>query len=272
MSTETQSYIFHGRTLTNSPIILDATNEQNWIRVSLSAVNCNACALASSYYDYDPFNFQFDDDFDIVIRATKALSTQINNPIHYGGSEAGWFTAKGKALIEKPCFTYFNLYDFGITGEEGMTGFLSVCGLPTDTSMRVLLLATAFLLINDAVIALEDQKESFAAHLLYQAGECITFVRLIDFDAIVEPEKLKQALKNALSERGSKAAQVKLDNDPKQKAKPKAHSLWKDWQSGKTLHKSKKAFCDYVVKTIPEIEAVKTIERWDIEWKKEQSK
>lgn len=76
-----------------------------------------------------------------------------------------------------------------------MTGFLSVCGLPTDTSMRVLLLATAFLLINDAVIALEDQKESFAAHLLYQAGECITFVRLIDFDAIVEPEKLKQALK-----------------------------------------------------------------------------
>jgi len=271
MSREIQSYLIEGRTLTNHPLILDATNDQNWIRGSLSQVSYDALMLASNH---NPYNFDDDANNDLgdVIRATNVLATQINNPINYGDNKAGMFTANGKALIEKPCFTYFDLYSFGLSGEEGMTGFLSICGLPTDTSQRVLLLATAFLLINDAVIALENQKESFAAYLLFQAGECITDVRLIDFDSIVEPEKLKRALQNTLSERGRKGAQAKLDNDPKQKAKLEAHRLWKDWQSGKKLHKSKKEFCDYVVKTIPEIKAVKTIERWDIEWKKERIK
>jgi len=271
MSRETQSYLIEGRTLTNRPLILDATNDQNWIRGSLSQVSNDAFMLASNH---DPYNFDDDANNDLgdVIRATKALSTQLNNPVHYDTNKAGKFTAKGKALIEKPCFTYFDLFSFGITGEEGMTGFLSVCGLPADTSERVLLLATALLLINDAVIALENKKESFAAHLLFQAGECITDVRLIDFDAIVEPEKLKQAVENALSERGRKGAQAMLDKNLKQKAKLEARSLWEDWQSGKTLHKSKKAFCDYVVKTISIIEAVKTVERWDLDWKKERSK
>ncbi|MEO5811041.1 MAG: hypothetical protein ABIU96_02005 [Rhodanobacter sp.] len=56
------------------------------------------------------------------------------------------------------------------------------------------------------------------------------------------------------------------DRDGKQKAKAETFMLWKDWHSGKTLHKSGAAFARFARTQHPEIESPTTVERWVRKW------
>lgn len=66
--------------------------------------------------------------------------------------------------------------------------------------------------------------------------------------------------------RGHLNAMARLAKDPKQAAKAEAFDRWKDWQGGKTLHKSGAAFHRYVCGQFPVITSTKTVERWCREW------
>jgi len=65
---------------------------------------------------------------------------------------------------------------------------------------------------------------------------------------------------------GGRGAAVKLAKDPKQAARAHAFTLWKDWQAGKTLHKSGAAFHRYVLEKCPSIVDTKTVARWCKAW------
>jgi hypothetical protein len=64
-------------------------------------------------------------------------------------------------------------------------------------------------------------------------------------------------------------AVARLANDPKQAAMSEAKKLWRDWQTGKTTHKSGAAFARAVCNAFPIIENPKTVERWVTQWRKE---
>lgn len=88
------------------------------------------------------------------------------------------------------------------------------------------------------------------------------------FDQRCRLMNARTARKAALEERrlGGKA---KAANDPKQKAKSEAFALWKDWQTGETLHKSGAAFARYVVDKLDVLDSTKTVERWVTQWHRE---
>jgi hypothetical protein len=78
-----------------------------------------------------------------------------------------------------------------------------------------------------------------------------------------------------LADPGTRAylnAGAKLARDPKQAAKANAFSLWQDWQTGNTLHKSGAAFARFVCSKYPVLENPTTVERWSRKWAAEKDK
>lgn len=81
-------------------------------------------------------------------------------------------------------------------------------------------------------------------------------------------EKARDMARQMRAEQARTGAIAKLANDPVQAAKPAAHKLWMDWQSGRTKHRSGAAFCRFVVEECPAITDPRTVERWCQEWRK----
>lgn len=88
----------------------------------------------------------------------------------------------------------------------------------------------------------------------------------------VDKKTKKQIMKDFASTFARSGAEAKLANDPKQIAKADAFELWKDWQSGKLLHKSGAAFARFVCDKYPVLESSTTVERWARKWKAEEAK
>jgi hypothetical protein len=123
--------------------------------------------------------------------------------------------------LPDPSFTYWDLFQYGMTGEDGRVGFLKICGLPEETPDTVLLLATGLLLIDDAVKALESGKEAFAGYLVHQATECVYEARLLSWSTL-SPVQVKQAVRAQLSERGRVAGRESgKSRSSSARAKPK---------------------------------------------------
>lgn len=87
--------------------------------------------------------------------------------------------------------------------------------------------------------------------------------------AIAQKQAIDAAPREARKAVAKKAAQAKLANDTKQAAKAKAKELWRDWQAGRTLHKSGAAFSRYVVQSLPAIESTESVSRWMRQWRTE---
>ena len=88
-------------------------------------------------------------------------------------------------------------------------------------------------------------------------------IKVVTYLKDLDGEMLRR--KHEARQRGAAA---KLARDPVQAAKLEAFKLWKDWQTGKTLHRSGAAFDRYVVDSLPTIKATKTVERWRSKWAK----
>jgi hypothetical protein len=181
----------NGLTIGGQPIILQATLEQNWLRCAISSANHRLCNLAMAQGDRTGR----------IVEIATALAANAHRAVHYGDNRPGSFSASGKPLLPAPRFTYFDLWQFGSTGEEGTLGLLRECGLPDSTSPDDLLVAVGLLLTDAAVAALDVPTESFAGFLLHQATECsehATFIKLRDMP---QPEALR-LFEQMLSERG----------------------------------------------------------------------
>lgn len=255
--------VFNGKTLSGKPIILEATDPQNWLRSAVSELNY--ALLFSQETDYDA------DYIATIGDIARTLRANINNPIHYDTNKPGLFLAKGTALLPNPRFTCADLINFGISGPRHVIGFLEDCGLSINISLPDIFIAGAFVLIDECIDALESGEESFAANLLYRAKELQMDVWLMRFGRS-SPEKQKETIRKAFSERGRLAAEAMLAKSPKQAAKAKAKELWLEWQNGRAIHKSGAAFARHVVRTLPDIESEKSVERWVTEWREEAKK
>lgn len=194
-------YLRLRHTVNGQAIVISKTQSQNWLRAVMSEVQYHLELFVQHLPDGTEM---LPDQWPHLLAVVTALEANFSNPLHYGDNKPGLFDSERFPLLPDPVFTYWDLWQFGVTGEDGHAGFLRLCGLPEETTEAVLLIATGLLLIDDAVTALESGKEAFAGYLVHQATECVHEVRLLSWNAM-NPTQLKQAILALLSERGRAA-------------------------------------------------------------------
>lgn len=184
------SYLRDGKTVNGQKILLDGALEQNWLRTSLSQLQHDLSRVALA--GVDP-NGNSSEIFASLFAVVDALKSDFQNPDHYGDNQPGLFDSGGRALLPKPVFTYWDLLQFGVTGEDGLQGFLDICSLPATTTQTKVFVATGWLLVDAAVSAANHGRDAFAGHLMFQATQCESEARL-DYLQQIPIKELKAAV------------------------------------------------------------------------------
>lgn len=177
-----------GCTLSGADIILDETNPENWLRLGLSEVMdrveylVDKRAADASVHRWTPY-----------LRVVDALERHRSDATFYADQKPGLFDSDGTPLMPDAQFTVFDMLDLGVTGEDGISGFLKDCGLPEDITWETLLMAGSLMLVDQAVTELSGGSVFFAAYLSHCASSCIGEALMADGD--------QQAASNGPAER-----------------------------------------------------------------------
>ncbi len=150
-----------GDTCLGKAIYRPETNRQNWARGAASHLSANIKWALE----------EITTDERLLDTTIERLRRNFTNPIHYGDKKPGWFFGDGTPVIPDPRFTYFDLWQYGITGEDGYKGFLRDCGLPESVPYSIVVAATSLLLIDDAIEAINRDDPWYATWALYQAHD-----------------------------------------------------------------------------------------------------
>ena len=193
-------YLIDGRTIAGREILLKGTHEQNWIRSALISVQTHLMGVDPSAGDAEVVWIEA---MTAAIEVSEALVENLSNPIHYGDNKPGLFDIGGRPITPDRVHTYFDLWQFGVTGEDGFDGFIRDCDLPPDTQPAAVLRAAGFLLVDEGVTALQGGRDAFAGYLMYQAQELALDGTLLELNELT-PGKIKQAIEARMSSRACK--------------------------------------------------------------------
>lgn len=227
-----------GQTCLGRMIHRPDTDRQNWARGAASHLSARIkWALEKLPHD--------ERLLDITI---ERLRSNFNNPIHYGDNKPGFVFASGVPTVPDPRFTYFDLWQFGITGEDGYKGFLRDCGLPDSVPFIVVVAATSLLLIDDAIDAMDRDDPWYANWVLFQAYELTEDMVSREVRESARPEIIRQ-----FASAGGKAR-----HQDKQAYK---EDILKAWGTGK-FNGNKSRCARWARLQFPTIQSVETIKRW----------
>lgn len=228
-----------GQTCLGRTIYRPDTDRQNWARMSASSLSSlTIWMLGRLHYDEK-----------MLDTAIEALQRNFSNPIHYGDNKPGSVFESGVQVVPDPRFTYFDLWQFGITGEDGYKGFLRDCGLPDSMPHFIVVAAISLLLIDDAIAAIDRDDPWYATWVLYQAHDLFDELRSSETDG----EELRKFRKE-LASLGGKARHAHTEEI---KAK-----VIEEWKTGR-FRNNKSRCARWAVKEYPEsIKNKVTVTRW----------
>ena len=254
------------RSIGGGLILKPETAEENWARSSLWAVNYQLIRFATVEAE------KHDNKYPYIFAIAETLRANFNNPIHYGDNRPGTFTSLGKAVAPDPVFTFWDLWQYGTTGEDGFNGFIRDSGLPKATTEQSVIAVIGLLLVDDALAAMEVQRLSWASHLLSQAKDCAEEALLHELLQTKE-EDIRSAIQEAISARGVHAMKARYakDTDGKQAAKKWVKECWRDWKAKPEKYKNASAFArDMLDKQPDRLTTEVVVSRWVRDWEKEK--
>jgi hypothetical protein len=200
-----------GKTLRGRDIVLNGTHEQNYGRSHVSQLQCRFVlgfsrnADEEGYFSYPPLHAITRARADEALKVAHILVTNLNNPAHYGDHRPGLFSSDREPIFLNPRNTYWDLVQYGVTGDDGFEGFLRDANLPSDTAYETILIAAGLLLIDWIVEELDNNRESFASFLCGHAHELAEELLIFELSKFT-PEQIEKAVKKKMSEAGRQAA------------------------------------------------------------------
>lgn len=253
-----------GRSIGGRLIYLDKTSAENWARASLMGVNLRLVDLVGA----EAVLGETCDVFSVA----EVLRANFENPVHYGDNKPGTWFSQGTAVTPDPEFTFWDLYQYGVTGDDGFAGFIRVCGLPKTTTHLSVVAVIGLLLIDSAIVAMDAKRLSWAGHLMSQAQDCAEIALLIKLSETKQSE-IQAATRDALSARGVRAMKVRYakDKDGKQATKKWVHDCWMDWKAKPQKYKYASEFArDMLDKHPDSLTSETVITRWVRTWEKKE--
>lgn len=266
MRTNVEEILNQGLTINGRLIVKAETTEENWARLSVQAIHYRliCCATNDSCVE--------DKECPELFVLAAALEANLNNPIHYGDNEPGLYTAAGLALLPNPSFTFMDLWEYGLSGEDGFAGFLRDCGLPKESTRQSIIAVIGLLLLDAALVAIEDGRPHWASHLISQAYICEGEALLWKLGGTKQDE-IQAAIRHEIKARGAKAVQARYakDSDGKQAIKRWVKECWQGWKAKPEKYKNASAFArDMLDKQPDRLTTEVVVTRWVREWEKEE--
>jgi len=110
-----------------------------------------------------------------LIETIERLRAAKTDPQHYGDNKPGAYFDDGPRtpVVPDPRFSYWNLYEFGITGEGGFAGFVALAAINPEIDNPTLCGLIALLLIDSAVELLDRDDPFLAASDAMEATLCV---------------------------------------------------------------------------------------------------
>jgi hypothetical protein len=163
--TSLYAQIASATTVSGRQIFVRATDRQNHYRRHLSELSWQ---VVSSLDRHGLSETMFADTI-------EKLRTAKGDPTHYGDNSPGSFfdDAARTAIVPDPRFSYWNLYEYGVVGEEGFEGFKRDCGISPSIDHPTLCGLIVLLLIDSAVELLDHGDAFLAASDGMEAALCV---------------------------------------------------------------------------------------------------
>jgi hypothetical protein len=197
-----------------------------------------------------------DDKEDALIEQTiSSLLTKFGTPGQFqkvfGSAQPGMFGLNGEQLFVEPMRSFGELVSSADDNEDGFSGFLKDCGLPLDTSRKVVIGCATLLDLDVALEQIESGQCWRVSWTIYGAAESAQEIQEIIIDESLREERRKKAS-------GAGKAAHKDTNEFKKE-------VLKEWAEGK--FKNAAACARWACRQFP-IEATETPLRWIREYKK----
>lgn len=153
------------RTLSGREIYRKTTDRQNHFRSRLSELSWQ---VVSSLERHGLPELRFADTI-------NKLRTARDDPRHFGENVPGsYFDDRVRTpVVPDPRFSYWNLYEYGITGEGGFDGFISLASIDPEIDDPTLCGLIALLLIDSSVELLDNDDPFLAASDAMEAALCV---------------------------------------------------------------------------------------------------
>lgn len=266
MRTNAEEILMQGLTINGRLILKPETTEENWARVSVGNIHYSLMRYAT--------NNSLGGDYECPELFTLAatLEANLNNPIHYGDNEPGFYTGAGLEIAPNPSFTFMDLWEYGLSGEDGFEGFLRDCGLPKESTKQSIIAVIGLLLLDAAIAAMEDGRHHWATYLISKAYLC-------EGEAVLwrlggeKRDEIQAAIQLEIKARGVKAVQARYtkDTDGKQAIKRWVKECWQAWKAKPDKYKNASAFArDMLDKQPDRLTTEVVVTRWVREWEKEE--
>jgi hypothetical protein len=109
------------------------------------------------------------------LETIEKLRAARRDPRHYGDNKPGSFfdDRVRTPVVPDPRFSYWNLYEYGITGEDGFDGFIKLASIDPGIDDATLCGLIALLLIDSAVELLDNDDPFLAASNAMEAASCV---------------------------------------------------------------------------------------------------
>jgi hypothetical protein len=125
MTTRTDGRIYAAlaaaQTLSGREIYRRGTDRQNHFRARLSELSWSVVSSLERHGLRES----------LLIETVAKLRIAKDDPRHYGDNKPGTFfdDERHTPVVPDPCFSHWNLYEYGVTGEGGFNGFISLTGI-----------------------------------------------------------------------------------------------------------------------------------------------
>jgi len=169
MTTHTDGITYRGlgaaRTLSGRDIYKRLTDRQNHFRSRLSELSWSVVSSLERHGLAES----------LLSGTVAKLRAAKNDPRHYGDNTPGAYfdDVSRTPVVPDPCFSYWNLYEYGVTGEGGFNGFIAVSGIDPAIDNATLCGLIALLLIDSAVEHLDNDDPFVAASEAMEAAFCV---------------------------------------------------------------------------------------------------
>ena len=152
-------------TLSGSEIYKLKTNRENHFRSRLSKLSYSLVSLLERH------GLAATTLVDAVIKLRVAK----NDSRHYGDNQPGSYfdDPQRTPVVPDPRFSFWDLYQFGVTGPDGFAGFLELSELDASIDNATLQGIIGLLLIDSAVESLDRSDMSLAAADAMEAATCL---------------------------------------------------------------------------------------------------
>jgi hypothetical protein len=179
--------------------------------------------------------------------AVEALRAASHDQRHYGDNRPGYVFSDGTPTTPTAKFDYWDLFQYGITGDDGFEGFIGRTSLDSRLSIGAVSGFIALLLIDSAIDDLDRGDWITGSAALLRAATAVDFM--------IEPNLLKAARRKAqedFSRRGGARRHAEKE--------PFKDEILAEWATGRF---ESQAACVRWVAQQPHLDVVdETVKRW----------